>query len=237
MGLFLSPMGFRSMPVAVQLGRGLGATHGRWSCDRGGKERTRCATSEVYTRKLSKLLKKKQNSQKAFWKFTTSSGKKTDYLLWLHLHTFYSVSLFCLVDPQINKRETVLFANVTKQKKKELLALQWTQWSRDSKGRIKPSSSHNYSQIEPPFLTIGPQSLIRGMLSPDSYGRVKATKFAWWILIFTRFYWLSFCCFSAVQCFVPKSYANVCFSSFSTMGITHWTYSGFLGVNGKLGKK
>ena len=66
MGLFLSPMGFRSMPVAVQLGRGLGATHGRWSCDRGGKERTRCATSEVYTRKLSKLLKKKQNSQKAF---------------------------------------------------------------------------------------------------------------------------------------------------------------------------
>ena len=65
MGLFLSPMGFRSMPVAVQLGRGLGATHGRWSCDRGGKERTRCATSEVYTRKLSKLLKKKQNSQKA----------------------------------------------------------------------------------------------------------------------------------------------------------------------------
>ena len=120
MGLFLSPMGFRSMPVAVQLGRGLGATHGRWSCDRGGKERTRCATSEVYTRKLSKLLKKKQNSQKAFWKFTTSSGKKTDYLLWLHLHTFYNVSLFCLVDPQINKRETVLFANVTKQKKKRI---------------------------------------------------------------------------------------------------------------------
>ena len=50
MGLVLSPMGFRSMPVAVQLGQGLGATHGRWSCDRGGKERTRCATSKVYTR-------------------------------------------------------------------------------------------------------------------------------------------------------------------------------------------
>ena len=65
-GSFLITDGFRSMPVAVQLGRGLGATHGRWSCDRGGKERTRCATSEVYTRKLSKLLKKKQNSQKAF---------------------------------------------------------------------------------------------------------------------------------------------------------------------------
>ena len=63
MGLFLSPMGFRSMPVTVQLGRGLGATHGRWSCDRGGKERTRSATSEVYTRKLSKLLKKKKISE------------------------------------------------------------------------------------------------------------------------------------------------------------------------------